>query len=270
MLRIFLKGLCALTLVACASHALAKPLTHELQMQMEANLARGELLYAYDQAAWHTTDAMAAALPEATKKLLRGYIVTPDGNNLRTTFYGQEGAREFAVYSATWDGSAIIRPALYSAEPRPTDSAEELRMIAARNVATNIDVIGRLGLCSEGTPNVTVIPGATPADPISVYVMTPQTENGMWPLGGHYRIDVKDGRIVSRRAFTNSCINLGGGAKKDEKVVMMTVSHVLDAIPTEIHAFTMLTSGISVQVVTQDSSFALWRKNGKTVVTQDK
>ena len=270
MPRVFLKGLCALTLAACASQALAKPLTHELKLQMEANLARGDLLFAFDQAAWHTTDAMAAALPEALKKLLRGYIVTTDGNNLRATFYGQKGEREYAIYAATWDGSAVVRPVLYGTEPRPTVSAEEHRMIAARNVATNIDVIGKLDLCSERTPNVTVIPGATPADPISVYVMTPQTENGIWPLGGHYRIDVKDGRIVSQRAFTKSCINLGGGAKKDEAVMMMTVSHILDAVPTEIHAFTMLSSGISVQVITKDSSFALWRKDGKIVVTQDR
>lgn len=270
-MRMILTVLALLALMGASPPALAKSLSPKWKAQLETNLARGDLLYEYDQAAWHTTDAYVAAVPETLKKEIRGYIVTPDRENLRATYYGIDNGREYAVYSATWDGKGIVRPTLYNTEPRPSVSAEEHRLIEARNVATNKRIFEKLGFCSEGTPNVAVIPGATPADPISVYLMTSQTENGIWPLGGHHRIDVKDGRIVGQRAFTKSCVSLGGGARKDEAVVMMMVTHLLDPIPTEIHAFTVHTSGISVGVGTSDGSlFTLTRKNGKIVAEQDK
>ena len=252
------------------SAAIAKPLSPELQAQMEANLARGDLIYEYDQAAWHTTDAMMAAVPESLKKLLRGFVITPDGEEFRATYYGIDNGREFVVYSATWTGKEIVRPVVHASEPRPSVTPEEHRLISARNVALNVNVFQKLGLCSEDPPNVAVIPGETPADPISVYVMTPQTENGVWPLGGHHRIDVKDGSIIGQRAFTRSCVNLGGGAKANEAIAMMVVTHLLDPIPTEIHAFTVHTSGTPLGVGTSDGSFfTLGRKDGKIFVEQD-
>ena len=260
-----------LALLLMASTATAKPLSAELKAQMEANLARGDLLYEYDQAAWHTTDAMMAAVPDSLKKELRGFVITLDGDDLRATYYGIDDGREFAVYSATWTGKEIIRPVLYPSAPRPTVTPEELRLISARNVALNVAVIRKLGFCNEGSPNVAVIPVRTSTDPISVYVMTPQTKNGVWPLGGHHRIDVKDGRIVGQRAFTKSCVNLGGGNKADETIAMMLVTHLLDPIPTEIHAFTVHTSGIPLGVGTSDGSFfTLGRKDGKIFAEQDK
>lgn len=269
-MRWWIMGMLAAPLLASASIVVAKPLSPEMKAQMAANLARGDLLYEYDQAAWHTTDAYVAAVPEPLKKLLRGYIVTPDGSNLRGTYYGVDKDREFVIYSATWNGKEVVQPILYGAEPRPTVSAEEHRLIAARTLAVNHDGFEKLGFCSKGAPNTAVIPGATAADSVSIYLMTPQIESGVWPLGGHHRIDVKDGRIVGQRAFTKSCISLGGGAKENEMVVMMTITHSLDPIPTEIHAFTVHTSGIAVQVLTSDSSFALSRKDGKIIATQDK
>lgn len=258
-------------LLAGSSVADAKPLSPELKAQMEANLARGDLLYEYDQAAWHSTDAMMAAVPESLKKLLRGFVITADGEDFRATYYGIDNGREFAVYSATWTGKEIVRPMLHAAEPRPTVTPEEHRLISARSVALNVEVIKKLGFCSEASPNVAVIPGKTPSDRISVYVMTPQSENGRWPLGGHHRIDVKDGRIVSQRAFTKSCVNLGGGSKADETIAMMAITHLLDPVPTEIHAFTVHTSGIPLGVGTSDGSvFILGRKDGRIVAQQDK
>jgi len=82
-------GFLAALLVACASVATAKALTSALKAQMAANFARGDLLYDYDQTAWHITDAMTAAVPADLKKLLRGYVITPDGDDFRATFFGE-------------------------------------------------------------------------------------------------------------------------------------------------------------------------------------
>ena len=250
---------------------LQQPSDSQLEAQLAANLARGDLLYEYDQAAWHTTDAMMAAVPDPLKKLLRGYVIAPDGNNLRATFYGIENGREVEIYSASWTGKAIVKAVLHSVEPRPVVADESRRLIGARNVALNSAVYETLGFCDEGTPNVAVIPGPSPTDPISVYLMTPQSENGVYPLGGHNRVDVKDGQIVSKRAFTKSCISLGGGAKENERLAMMTITHSLDPVPTEIHAFTVHTSGTSVQVVLSNGrSYVIGRRDGKTFATRDK
>ncbi len=143
-------------------------------------------------------------------------------------------------------------------------------MIAARSVVIESGVIQKLGFCSDRAPNATVIPGPLPTDPIAVYLMTPQTENGVWPLGGHHRIDVRDGKIVGQRAFTKSCVNLGS-TDKDKVPLTMAISHLLDQVPTEIHAFTVHTSGIPLVVATDDGSqFVLGRKDGRITVEQDK
>lgn len=271
VMRLWITGLLAAPLLASASIVVAKPLSPELKAQMAANLARGDLLYEYDQTAWHTTDAMIVAVPDELKKLLRGYVIAPDGDNFRTTFFGIDEGREFAIYAATWNGKEVIRPILHTAEPRPTVTAEEHRLIEARSIALRRDVFEKLGFCKDGTPNVAVIPGATVADPISIYLMTPQSERGVWPLGGHHRIDVKDGRIVGQRAFTKSCVNLGGGAKKGDVALTMAVTHLLDPIPTEIHAFTVHASGVPLVVGTSDGRiFTVDRKDGKIFVEQDK
>ncbi|SKB91156.1 hypothetical protein SAMN06295937_102850 [Sphingopyxis flava] len=38
-------------------------------------------LYTYDQAAWPTTDALLAAVPEATLETIRGWVLTPEGES---------------------------------------------------------------------------------------------------------------------------------------------------------------------------------------------
>ncbi len=100
-MRNWIFGLVAAPLLASASIVVAKPLSPELKAQMAANLARGNLLYEYDQAAWHTTDAMMIAIPDTLKTLLRGYVITPDGNDFRATYYGGEPEREIIIYAAT-------------------------------------------------------------------------------------------------------------------------------------------------------------------------
>jgi hypothetical protein len=51
--------------------------------------ARGQAIYDYDQAAWHTTDAMTEKhLPDAALRAIRGWVVEPQGDALRVTYFG--------------------------------------------------------------------------------------------------------------------------------------------------------------------------------------
>ncbi len=82
-----------------------------------------------------------------------------------------------------------------------------------------------------------------------VYLLTPQTETGKWPIGGHYRYEVgADGKPTRFRAFSRSCLNLGGGEASGGPDAALFVSHLLDPVPTEIHVFTAYTSGTKIFV----------------------
>lgn len=270
-MRITCLGWLVATAWAVSAPAEPKPISSELQSQLKANLARGDSLYNYDQSAWHITDAMFEAIPENARDALRGYVVAPDGEALRTVFFGEENGRHVVIYAATWERGIVARPEIHLDGPRPAVTAEQEHLIAARGAVLAPDVIGTLGLCSDASPNIIAIPGATADEPISVYIMTPQTEKLVWPLGGHSRVEVKNGKIQSRRAFTKSCVNLSGKDEGDSKVAMLMVTHHLDKIPTEIHAFTVHASQLPLGVGTEDGSFfTLYRTNGKIVYTQDK
>lgn len=225
------------------------------EAQMAQSIDRGIKLYRYDQSAWHVTDAMMEAVPAATKKLIRGYITTTDPGGYRTTFYGEDGDNRFKLYSAVWTGHVIVGAQIYSAGNMVPVSDEESRLILARKAATeNLD---GLMFCSDANPNAAAIPGTTPSDPVSVYIMTPQTKTDVFPLGGHNRVDVKDGKVVSKRAFTKGCIDFNRAelmkdAPKGATPVGMVVTHLLDPVPTEIHVFSVLAAQLPLYVGVSD------------------
>ena len=250
-------------LVAVAVPAAAQP---SAEAQAAANMARGDLLYAYDQSAWHVTDAALKAIPKATMPLLRGYIVTPAHDGYRTTFYGGEPGRHFRVYTAVWVNQSIARPELFDPGLRVPVAADEERLIAAKTLA--LGSLADLQKCSDGRLNSAVVPGATPQDPVSVYIMTPSTRPNAIPMGGHHRIDVKDGAVVSTRKFTNSCIELEKppASKAKGGPVAMFITHLLDPVPTEIHAFAVQTVGLPMYVATPDGTiYSVQLDNGHAV-----
>lgn len=258
----------ALVLSIFSSPALAQSAPASFDARLAANMARGDLLYAYDQSAWHVTDAMLEAVPEQTQKLMRGYITSPDATGYRTTFFGEDGDSRFKLYSAVWTGSAITGAQTFPAADRVPLSDEENRLIAAREVATA--KMDDIMVCNNARPNVAVVPGATPNDPVSVYIMTPQTRTNAFPLGGHNRVDVKDGKVISRRKFTNSCVDFEIADHRDKgKPEAMGITHLLDPIPTEIHAFSVHAARLPLYVgIGSTSVFAVEVRDGKATARQ--
>lgn len=241
-------GIAALMVVSAAAlNPQPAQLGQADQSQLQQNLDRGQALYRYDQSAWHVSDAARAALSESSGRLVRGWITTPAPNGLRTTFYGEADGSYFALYSAVWTGSSIADPKVYEAAERQPVPDEERLLILARNVALESQT--QFAMCNSARPNIIVIPGETAT--AHVYVMTPQVEHEIYPLGGHHRIDVASGKVVSKRSFTNSCIDLQrAGADGDAAGLMVT--HLLDPIPTEIHVFTAFATKVPVFVGMKD------------------
>jgi len=229
-------------------------------------MARGDLLYAYDQSAWHVTDAALAAIPKSSLNLLRGYVVTPAEGGYRTTFYGGDAGSHYRIYSAIWLNGSISRPELVASDKREPITADEERLIAAKTLAlANLD---GMTTCTDAKLNSAVIPGATSQDPISVYILTPPTKKDVIPMGGHLRLDVKDGAVVAKRGFTRSCIELAKprSSKKQGTPVAMMITHLLDPIPTEIHAFAVHSAGLPMFVSTPDGAlYSVELSGGKAV-----
>lgn len=197
---------------------------------------RGAQIYAYDQAAWHSTDAFVTDVDVSANPSLRGYIVVPDPDGrLRAIYYAASpsGLVAFRSYSVGADTS-VVRLTGDNGSPL---SGVALRMIAARQAALEYAGANRLGFCAEARPNTVVLPPDASGN-VSVYIMTPQIESGNVPAGGHYRFEfASDNRLLSHRKFTNSCLTIPPPEKGVSTFVM---SHLLVDQPTEIHAFLSL------------------------------
>jgi hypothetical protein len=99
-----------------------------------------------------------------------------------------------------------------------------------------------------------------------------QTENGSFPFGGHYEIDIAaDGHVAAERGFTRSCITMpkpeGSEGKRPAGLVL---SHLMDPQPTEIHVFMQFGIGMPLYVMIADPK-ALWKvESGLIERTSDK
>lgn len=222
---------------------------------LAAIVVRGQLLYLYDQAAWHSTDTMLRDVKDPAAAGVRGWIVEPVEKALRVTYYGYTGTQPIPVYVADFkDGKAGGR-LVPLAERRPLE-AEQQRMIAARSNGEGLE------RCVPQPFNTVVMPAASGA-PIDVYFLTPQTKAGVWPMGKHYRLQANaDGTRSKPRAFSRTCLEIGGPMPKGAKPVALFVNNVVDPVPTEIHVFTALTSRVPLVVQT---STGRWLVDGRTI-----
>lgn len=205
-------------------------------------LDRGMLMYRYDQAAWHTTDAMLAALPQSKLTQIRGWVVTPTEGGLLVTYYGGEAGQHFGIYSVVWtSGTNVIHGQMLSSPL----TGEIARLAGVRDAASSADLL----LCAGRPFNTIILPRADAEHEDSVYFLTPQTATGSIPMGGHHRVDVFNGHEVARRSFTRSCLELTPG----DGAAAMAITHSLDPIPTEIHVFSVYGLGVPLYVSTNEA-----------------
>ncbi|MFN3514024.1 MAG: hypothetical protein ACK41C_13330 [Phenylobacterium sp.] len=225
---------------------------------------RGAALYAYDQAGWVVSD-LAVEQPEHLRRQFRGWVVEPDGDLLKVTFYGVKGRKPHALFIGHVRGSEVLSSSVVE-ESGGGDvlSPLALRLIRARDAAVRH---GLSGYCAPAQFNPVMLPPESSDGTIFVYFLTPQTKLNVYPAGGHYRYDVNAaGRVVSRRAFTRSCIDLsvdGPPPLPDGKPVAAAVAHLLDPHPTEIHVFLSLWMKMPVLVIIPDKG--VWQVDGARI-----
>ena len=210
-------------------------------------LERGRLIYAFDQAAWHSTDEMRRQMPAASLPTDGGWVVEPHGDLLRVTYYGVEDEAIYALFEADMRGSKVVKSRIFGPSDDRALTSETLALVKARQVAMRHG--SGKARCASSPFNVVVLSQGA-GQPSAVYLLTPMETAGEYPFGGHYRIDVApDGTVISERAFTMACLNIGAPPAGAGDRAMALVSHMLDPTPTEIHVFMSLWMGKPVAVV---------------------
>lgn len=244
-----------------AAAALALPVAAQSadeQAKLSDAAERGRLLYQIDRAAWVATDDLLAKVKDPERQGFKGYVVERTGDGFTVTFYTNENGRLAAGYVASVADGKVAESRTIPAGSRPSLTPMQLRLAAARDVAP------KLGYRSCTSPfNAAPIPPASVDAPLDLYLLSPQVRPKEYPFGGHFKVTVApDGKVLAKRKFTNSCLNMPEPPGRGSEPVAMVVSHLLDPVPTEIHVFTSLTAGKPVYVVTRTG---LWHVNGPAI-----
>jgi hypothetical protein len=162
---------------------------------------RGRALYAYDQAAWHGSDALMALHPD-TKGLSR-YICrkTPAG---------------WVVSVGKWNDAHDQFLVLYEAVQSPKSTKFEARKldppVKAKDELTGMERAQELAIkefVGEKRPyNVAILPA--PAGNLYVYVYPGQTKEAVWPIGGDVRYTISaDGKqILEKRQLHKAIMDM--------------------------------------------------------------
>src|SRR6185503_10367545 len=90
--------------------------------------------------------------------------------------------------------------------------------------------------CGGEDFNVFVVPPAAPSAPIDVYQLSPQTQRGHFPLGGHFKSTIApDGSVVASTALAASCADLA--VPEGAPAGPLRITDAADPLPTELHVF---------------------------------
>ena len=222
----------------------------EEQAALRSAEATGLTIYKHDHAAAVATDVLGALGILKSDKRLRGWITEEQGEGILVTFIsGDANEAPQALYrvSVSKEGEVTGPPQEFKTPQALTEF--ESRAAAARFLAAKYS----FQPCAEHY-NTVVLPADSSASPNWVVYLIPGTQDALRiPLGGAHRLelDASAQHLLSERGFTRSCLVMGdpkGNAK--QRPVMLMASHLLDPVPTEIHVFWNLWSGIPLDILT--------------------
>ncbi len=214
---------------------------------------RGVALFDYDRAAWVASDALLEDLKEMPRGQPRGWVVTETADGaLQVDFVANDGGQDYSFYRARVENRRVAARAFTTPEQQKLTPAQ-LAMIAARDAA-----VSAVPPACEARPyNTVVMPNRQIRGANDVYLLTPQLEVDIFPVGGHSRVTVgDDGGLISRHAFLNTCLKAHKKLPDGTETVTYSVSHLNDPLPTEIHVFLSIWMEIPVLVVVNEANRA--------------
>lgn len=222
---------------------------------------RGTLIYAYDQAAWHGTDDLAAKMPDFQTRV-GGWIVDGPAEAPEIVFFDKNEADPQALYVADFHDNRLVSSKMFGPADDRTLSPARKALIAALGTARHALVQSDFRPCKPQPFNSVMLPPAKVGNPTLVYFLTPQTVTQSVPFGGHYLFEIgPDGKVHGQRRFTNSCLEMPLKPQEKGQTAALFITHLLDPTPTEIHVFSSLAAHVPVVVGTV-SNRHLWAVAG--------
>jgi hypothetical protein len=257
-----MRTIIALVATLLAGPAAAQGAPADLQLAVEdapeAKIAvqRAAALWSHDQAAWHTSDALTAALNRATPAekaaaaQIRGWVTTRTAKGWVVVYHG-EGPTPAALFTATWTGAGTKVVGARWAFANPYAWSDEQATLLAATRAAPPDGLER---CSDRPFNRVVT--RDPADPtqVLVYYLTPLEDFRRIPFGLHYRFTVAADAVVDRFQSTNSCIYVEPQRGGQIKATLMAITNLVSPFPTEFHIFGSQTATYPLAVLAPDGS----------------
>ena len=201
---------------------------------LAATTTRGRLLYEYDQAAWHASDAVMALHP-AEEKLGR-YIAQKRDSGWVVAFGHLNDTKDaFLISVIATQGSSLQE---FSVKILDTPQADTGFFLAAAKAAD----LAAAAFHGQNIPyNAAVLPA--PNGQLYVYVIPAQTKADVYPLGADTRFLVSsDGSaIMETRQMHKSLIMNRGAIPPGATMAGGTHSHVLSDVPEDSDVFYVLT-----------------------------
>jgi hypothetical protein len=227
-----------------------EPLTRAQLAELQAAATRGRLLGVIERSGRFATQDMLSHVSDPDGAGITGWIAEAEGNGVAVTFYADTETGPVIVYRVTINGGRIVDRDVHLAGTRPPLNPLQARMAAARAATAALDHRP----CGGDVFNVFVVPPLTPDGTIDVYQISPQTRPGHYPLGGHFRTSIAaDGSVAATRGYTNACVDVPVAIPAPgTRPAPITVTHLMDPLPQDIHAFLSAWTGHPLIVVAGD------------------
>ncbi|MGB8259081.1 MAG: hypothetical protein WCE75_01965 [Terracidiphilus sp.] len=254
-------ALACLALLCASAPAHSQVANKDLPAYLAGVTERGRALYAYDQAAWHGTDAFLDLHPSreglaryVCVKTLKGWkVVFPKWDTLH--------AQLLVAYEASDEQT----PGHFTARrfDPPIEPIEDLAGME-RALEAAIADFGS----SDRPYNTAILPA--PGGDLYVYLYPGQTRDDVWPIGGDLRYTFSpDGKqILDKRQLHKTILDMRFDPKL--QIVAGTHSHILSDVPEDTDVLYVLTrkpsipeyiaAGKRIFVVETDGSIRLEKK----------
>ena len=189
---------------------------------------------------------------------------------LETIFITEQAGqlRELARFSVR--GSEVIGGGLVEGDLPPLGSVAA-RMFGVRQPALDAMAAENYTLCSRSQPNTLILPPDEQGN-VSFYLLTSTVENGSYPIGGHYRVDVAaDGSVARKRRYMNTCFDLPTALQRgpNGSPGHAGVSYLFGDAPSEIHVFASFHFENGFMVIAQSSRKMWLVKDGEITLVQE-
>lgn len=200
--------------------------------ELAAITERGKMLYEYDQAAWHATDAVQTANPKTVEG--QRYIARKENGKWRVVFGKlNDDKSRFGITHEAEQQANLREFAVRKEQVERRD--EGFFLFAARAIEVAMKDFGAVGR----PYNVAALPG--PANQIYVYLYPAQTKARVYPLGGdvRYLLSADGIKIVEKQQLHKTILESAPAAGK--KTAAGFHSHILSDLPEDTDVFHVLT-----------------------------